>query len=281
MKRRQWFEFEDQSWLSPALRDMVTEFLQRTLILRAGVYLPVVPMLEEMLEYQNTDQVVDLCSGASGPWAQLYERLRQGGREISLTLTDKYPNARPIRGVEDIPGTAIRYESNPVDATDVPGDLAGVRTMFTSFHHFPPEIGREILRNAVDNQVPICIFEFTERRWKTVLGTLVVAPVMLAAWALLGRPRSARKLFWTFVVPILPLVVTWDGMVSNLRTYLAGELETLATALHDETYVWKAGQLKARETKIPITYLIGYPGAGERQTRAEPKGARHGSPVSP
>ncbi len=45
----------------------------------------------------------------------------------------------------------------------VPRELKGFRTMFTSFHHFPPEEARAILQNAVDAGEGIGIFEITRR----------------------------------------------------------------------------------------------------------------------
>jgi len=47
---------------------------------------------------------------------------------------------------------------------NVPAELKGLRTMFTSFHHFLPEEARAVLQNAVDAGEGIGIFEITAAR---------------------------------------------------------------------------------------------------------------------
>ncbi len=57
----------------------------------------------------------------------------------------------------------IRFYPGSVDATHVPRELKGLRTMFTSFHHFLPDAGRAILQDAVDAGEGIGIFEIPRR----------------------------------------------------------------------------------------------------------------------
>jgi hypothetical protein len=52
----------------------------------------------------------------------------------------------------------------------------------------------------------------------------------------------------TYVLPVIPLVVMIDGVVSCLRSYSVEELKTLA---HHEGYEWEAGVEKG------VTFLIG------------------------
>ncbi len=72
------------------------------------------------------------------------------------------------------------------------------------------------------------------------------------------RPFRLSRLFWTYLIPIVPLYVLWDGAVSWLRTYSPQELQELVDGLDFNDYVWEIG----REAAFPrpsITYLIGYP----------------------
>ena len=42
------------------------------------------------------------------------------------------------------------------------------------------------------------------------------------------KPLSATQLVFTYVIPILPLLIAWDGAVSNARTYSQDDLRQLA-----------------------------------------------------
>lgn len=47
----------------------------------------------------------------------------------------------------------------------------------------------------------------------------------------------------SFVVPVLPVIVTWDGVVSALRTYNPAELDAMVRPLAAEDYEWEAGRI--------------------------------------
>jgi hypothetical protein len=85
-------------------------------------------------------------------------------------------------------------------------------------------------------------------------------------WALLVfvttpwiRPFRWSRLFWTYLIPIVPFVVWFDGVVSCLRTYRPRELWEIVGKLTGNEYVWQVGEHLGDKGKIPITYLIGCP----------------------
>ena len=152
----------------------------------------------------------------------------------------------------------IAYREEPVDATRVPGDLEGFRTLFGSFHHFRPETARGILRDAVRKRQGISILEFTER------NPLIWGPPLLLGWAFvwlvtpLIRPFNWLRLFWTYMIPVWFLFAFWDGVVSCLRTYSPRELRDLTADLGGEGYAWEIGRVRA-VGMIRVTYLLGIP----------------------
>jgi len=211
--------------------------------------------------------IVDLCSGGSGPWLDLSRRLKSGGtgRETStlqISLTDKYPNLRAFQTIKVASEDHITFYPGSVDAMKVPGDLKGLRTMFTSFHHFPPEEARAILQNAVDAGEGIGIFEITRRAPSTIGLTFafVLALFVCTPWI---RPFRWSRLLWTYLLPILPFVLLFDGIVSFMRTYRPQEMLEMVDRLTASDYHWDAGELPTRFA--PITYLIGYPRASSRE----------------
>jgi len=126
-------------------------------------------------------------------------------------LTDLYPNLKSASHPH------ILWLAEPVDATRVPQKLGGVRTMFFSFHHFRPDAAKAILKDAFDRRRAICIFESGSG---TLLGLISMIGVPVAVLALMpfARPFRWAYLLFTYLIPVMPLVVFWDGSVSMLRT---------------------------------------------------------------
>jgi hypothetical protein len=163
-------------------------------------------------------------------------------------LTDLYPHQA---------GTgALPLYPEPVDARAVPPQPDGFRTIFTAFHHFPPDEARAILADAVKSRQGIGVFEVARRAPRelaiiafTWLGTLLAAPFV--------RPWRWSRLMWTYLPPALPLVGTFDGVVSCLRTYTKAELAELVRGL--DTYDWEIGDFRGGWSPLRGTYLIGTP----------------------
>lgn len=257
MRRMQLIEIHDQPWFPGFLRDQVTDALQ--LILHLGnSYQSIVGRLRQAVQNSGAHQILDLCSGAGGPWLWLYKRFdRQDSSTVPVFLTDKYPNAPAFARAQIASRNAIHFHAGPVNVTEVPPDLDGFRTLFTSFHHFPPQQAQAILQDAVDRHRGIGIFEVSERRLLTILLTFVVPIAALLVTPFL-RPFRWSRLLWTYVIPIVPLVLWFDGIVSCLRVYSPRELAELTERLSfAREYQWDIGE--ERSGFLPITYLIGYP----------------------
>jgi hypothetical protein len=266
MRRVQFIEFHDQPWFPSLLRDYVTDALQFGFSL-FKVYAPVVPLLERVTESTGSRSIVDMCSGAGGPWLDLSRRLdsRESPEDaptLQICLTDKYPNLGAFEKVTAASAGRIRFYPGSVDASNVPRELKGLRTMFTSFHHFLPDAGRAILQDAVEVGEGIGVFEIARRAPSTIGLTFafVLALFVCTPWI---RPFRWSRLLWTYLLPIIPFVLLFDGVVSCLRTYRPQEMLEMVNRLTANNYQWEAGELPTRF--VPVTYLIGYPRASSRE----------------
>ena len=63
-------------------------------------------------------------------------------------------------------------------------------------------------------------------------------------------------MLWTYLLPLVPLVILFDGLVSCMRTYNVQDLHDLTARLGTNDYHWDIGKVKGK-TWIPITYLLG------------------------
>jgi hypothetical protein len=81
------------------------------------------------------------------------------------------------------------------------------------------------------------------------------------AFTPLIRPFRWSRLLYTYVIPIIPLVLLFDGVVSCLRTYRPQELREITKKLSGIAYQWEVGEYSRASGRVPITYLIGSPQA--------------------
>ncbi len=258
MRRIQLAEIHDQPWFPKLLRDFVTDSLQS--VFRLGnLYAPIIPRLRKALQQTGTERVVDLCSGAAGPWFWLHRAFdRQGETPLQICLTDKYPNAEAFERARIDSNGSIQFYKDPVDAAAIPAELKGFRTLFTSFHHFGPREARSILQDAVDQGEGIGVFEVPQRHLLTIFLVFLV-PIAALLLAPFLRPFRWSRLFWTYLLPVVPIVLYVDGVISCMRTYSPAELSRLTAELSASGYHWEAGKEPGRLIPISITYLVGYP----------------------
>lgn len=253
MGRIHLFEFEDQKWFPKFLRDYGTDFLQ-FLSNKTKLYKPAIPILEKGIKADGSNTIVDLGSGGGGGLLWLNSELLKNHPGLKIILTDYYPN---LNAFEYTKKQADNFEfiTTAIDARKVPESLKGFRTQFLSLHHFKPNDAKQILQNAVDSHSVIGIFEAQERSVPSILAMLF-SPISVLLTMPFIRPFKFGRLIFTYLIPIVPLFVLWDGVVSSLRTYSVKEMEVLVDGLENsESYNWEIDKVKSGPGVV--LYLLG------------------------
>ncbi len=259
MQRKEWFELHDSRWYPAFLRDLVTDALE-SLWSAGNSYGPVLPLLEVALNKAETSRIVDLCSGGGGPWPSMAGRLHES---VSICLTDKYPNHDAFARAATAASETIRYEAESIDASHLPPRLTGFRTLFSSFHHFSPAQARAMLRDACEQQQGIAIFEAAKPTARMMLFVLVV-PLLNLLLTPAIRPFRWSRLFWTYVLPVIPMTLLIDGWLSCLRSYSLDDMRELTAGLDKDGYRWECGiECSGR---VGIQYMIGHPQAAAHRS---------------
>lgn len=236
MRRLQLVELEDLPWWPQAWRDAGTAYLAKVASL-AGHDALIASIVGPFLQEAGESEVLDLCSGGGGPTAALVSKLAVGDRPVRVRLTDRFPNLPAFERLAREHPDQIAYERDPVDATEVPAHLPGVRTLFNALHHFPPAVATRILQAAVTAGRPIVVVELVGRRPGMMAGMLVV-PVVFALMLPFLRPFRWSWLPFAWLVPILPLWVGWDGLISCLRVYSVAELREMIATIDSPGWAW-------------------------------------------
>lgn len=253
MRRLQLLETSDIPWFPAAIRRFETEFLS-FLFSTFRVYHPAVPLLKEAMVAVGSDQILDLCSGSGGPLPGIKQLLeRKYSLRVKIVLSDKFPRREHKDLTHPLP-QELDYLIEPVDALDVPAGLNAFRTLFTSFHHFDPACAKQILADASAKAPGIAVFEATERSLAAVLRELFL-PLTVLLLTPFVRPFSWKRLLWTYLIPAVPVVMLWNGIVSDLRSYTRSELEALVESLEQNSFVWQTGTCRSFLSRI--TFLIG------------------------
>ena len=157
LPRLQLFEFNDHPRAPAVLRESIIETLSRALAwgrMLRGLVEP----LEAFLEAAGTREVLDLGAGAGGPASILVSEIRaRSHRPPRFLLTDLQPRVESWQKLRAAEPDAIDFVAEPVDATAIPVALATgrARTIINVFHHFPPELARAILADAVQLRPPV------------------------------------------------------------------------------------------------------------------------------
>lgn len=196
-------------------------------------------------------RVVDLCSGSGGPWAEMLPLLES--HSVEVTLTDLYPISQSTDCIDH-----LHPHPMPVDATMVPAELSGTRTMIGCLHHFPPQLARRIFQDAVDQGENLVVIESCQRSIVQTIGAgLLMIPLSFVTPLIYFRQTSWRVLALTYVIPIMPLICGYDGMVSCLRAYTPGEMLTLVSELENaDDYDFRSGT-ESFLGLFHVTYLVG------------------------
>lgn len=259
------FEFNDAAWAPEALRATIVESLSRTLAwgrMLRGLTGP----FEAFLTAAGATEVLDVCAGAGGPARILVSEIARAGRTPPrFILTDLHPQLEAWEAAHAAFPGVIDFERESVDATCIPEALGRgrVRTIVNAFHHFPPELARGILANAVAGSAGVFVAESFERN---PLGFGSMVPAGLAALLLnpLLSPRDRlKKAALTWMTPVAIAASTWDGVVSTLRVYNEAELREMVAPLGGD-FEWTYG------TYDYAFGGLGYYFHGVPRTRREP-----------
>lgn len=256
MPRLHLVEFEDLQWFPKTIRNYMTDFLQ-FVANKFDFYKTITPILKKGVDASGTNQIIDLASGGGGGWLKLSEHIAEEMPDVKVRLTDFYPNIASFKYTKTKNHDVFTYEETSVNALSVPSKLKGLRTQFLSLHHFKPDEAQQIFQNAVDSNSPIAVFEAQKR---SILDFIkfFFSPINVLITTPFIRPFSIGRIVFTYLIPIVPIFVWWDGLVSVLRTYSDKEIHGLIAKLENgDSFNWEVSFVKNGAVKI--YYVLGVP----------------------
>ena len=214
------FEFEDQIWFPKNLRRWQMDYIRMAIKLLD----PYRNLQSPWISEEPPDTRVDLASGAGEPVPELYQRWSPNDRPIQLIRTDLYPSGEGIDFLD------LRSDAYPP---------AHLYTLFNAFHHLDSMDQLQIMARMSVSRTAL-IAEPLSRNPLTFLGVFVLTGPGNFILSPFVRPFSWPRMFWTYIIPIVPVVTCWDGLISVLRTPRSKDFRELAKMASNDHFIWRA-----------------------------------------
>lgn len=209
----------------------------------------IVRALDEIKDAEGSRlTVVDFCSGGGGPIPVIEKLVNKKRAErnkppIPFTLTDIKPHIDSWMAASTRSAN-LAYFPQPVDATDPPAavistaspandadsqfssDTRVFRLYCLAFHHFPDDLARKVLASTINTSDGFAILELQDRRVTSLLLMFLDFWLMFVV-TIFWFWNDPLQLFFTYIIPVLPFTLAFDGFVSSLRTRTFLEVMTL------------------------------------------------------
>lgn len=271
MKRIQLFEFEDQPWFPAWMRTSLTRVI-RVLLKVMGITKLSAQLIKEKMDECGASQIVDLGSGAGGVMIDVFEEMKAEEKTSTpnFILTDLYPSKEHINYVNQLHHEKLNYKEEPVNALSLESAPEGLKTMFNAFHHLRPSSAQEMLQKAAKSKSPLLIYEMADNSIPSILWwlflpiSLVIVAVMCLFLTPLVRPLTFKQLFFTYLIPIIPITYAWDGQASYPRIYTFEDIKELLSGIDQSSYSFEVEYLKNHKGKKQGYYIFGYPKSREK-----------------
>ena len=202
-------------------------------------YRPIAPAAANAIRRAGTHKVLDLL-----PHRRTLAHRRAGRSGRRCCSADKYPSPSAANGN----GAGTRAAGTCAilwTRRQFPRAWPASATIFSSFHHFPHAEALGFLRDSAEKRRGVGVFEVASR---LVLTMLVICLIPVLDWIAtpFRRPFRWSRLLWTYVLPVVPFVLFFDGLVSCLRTHSLSDLRAMTNGLSS----WEIGEEKGG--RIPV-----------------------------
>jgi hypothetical protein len=240
-------ELEDYEWFPALLRRQQVDFIGN--IARwFKIYQPLVPVLRQMMQQQHLQNITDCCSGSGEPAVWLHQQLNGA---VQTVLTDKFPQALHQ------PAAGVVYKSEPADLMQLQPQANHLYTMYNAFHHFDTAAQKRLLQQFADKQSPFLVAEILQPDIATFFNVLFTATIGQLLLAPFVRPFSLIRLFFTYLLPVNILTVTYDGIVSVFKSKTEAQYRIITDSISTAAYAITVSTAKTKTTTI--IYLTGTP----------------------
>lgn len=214
------FEFGDldcvPNWYHVYLREYLVFFYKVF-----GYYKLWVPAFTQFIKQTKAKEIMECCSGAGEPLVLIDAQLdRKEVGELNYFLSDIRPNPEVTKRFNQSENTRFHYIDKSVDVTQDLAEFDCPKVFINSFHHFTPDQVQKIMGYSFEHKNEIIILEYVRKSVMGVLSMVMGPIVVLLTLPFVVKLKDLPVMaFFTYLLPIFPLMMLWDGVVSCMHEY--------------------------------------------------------------
>jgi hypothetical protein len=258
IKRLKIKEFHETTYCPAWLRDYLTDFLS-FFTYHLNPYKTACQLLKIAMQQSGQTGIVDFCGGNGRYMIKILRNINGSTGTWRAVVCDKFPNQQSVQELSALSGGQVEYMAESVDLLAIKQNLEGFRTIFSGIHHFDEAAIKTFIRSALEQGSGVAFFDYTKRTWFNIIIPALLVPGLVWGVTPFIRPFSWHRLLFTYIIPLVPLLVMVDGCISNWKAYSPAEFKAMVDEFADVDYVWQIGEHKSIFGTCPVTYLIGYP----------------------
>lgn len=240
-------ELEDYNWFPQLFRRFQAAYIG-SIIKWTKFYKPLVPVVQQLLGENKIYKIQDLCSGSGMPAVFMQQQLSGNYKTI---LSDKFPE-QSFANTEN-----VIYLNTETDVLLLKPEHDNCYTMYNAFHHFTESEQQEVLKNLQAANAPFVIAEILEPDFFTMIKIIFTTTIVQLLTAPFVKPFSLLRLLFTYIIPVNIFTVTYDGIISVLKSKSVQQYQNLVNKTANENYDISVHKIST--WKGTITYLKGNP----------------------
>jgi hypothetical protein len=213
------FEFNDQPFLPESIRATIRDVCELcNSVFRSFNHVAARRALDEARK-QNSHAIIELGAGTA-PITRVLASLPESSG-LTLVPCDLIPDEEAYRDLQRRYPGLVQPVFEAVDFTRPhPWDRESVAVLVGTFHHIHPQDRPRTLAALSRSVDHVMVFEPLRSTWLSMALTLFAqVPVLLLPVAYCHRPGRLRRVVWCWLVPVVPLIFLWDGLVSCIRQW--------------------------------------------------------------
>ena len=227
MKRKHLPQISNQDWYPKLLKTCMYEFLT-WFVSKVHAAKPFMPIIEEGLAHTSTHKIINI------------------DQEIGAGIETIIPYLPKTIEVKKIPLQQFNSKEK------------GLYTCINSFHLLKPNVAKKLISDIANSNQPVTVLEGNNNSLWQLFGMLIFVPLSVILSAPFVKPFRIERLVFTYLIPILPIVTSIDGIIALFKLYAPKDLNKLVSEIKVPNYTWRSGKLdNGRGGKI--IYLIGFP----------------------
>lgn len=228
MRRKQILQIINSNYCPRLIKKLVSEFLS-WFVLKTNATKAFLPVINDVLHRSNTKSIVNL----------------------ELDIGAGINTVQPFLAKNITVKSLLKHNWNTHNK--------GVYTFVNCFHQLPVNKAKQHIEAIVKSDNPIVVVEGNNDSLWQIIGMTIFVPLTVLLTSVFVKPFQWTRILFTYLIPILPIIIMVDGCIALLKLYNPSDLKTLVSSIdYSKKYSWDIGK-KPNGRGGKIIYLKGMP----------------------